>query len=408
MTARTFVVVGASLSGATAVTSLRDRGFDGRLILVGDEPDPPYERPGLSKRYLRGEQLREELTVRPPGWWQDHDVDVVLGTTVDAIDLDRRSIVLAGGGAVPFDAALVATGVRNRRLEVPGADLEGIFQLRRVADADALRERASAGGHAVVVGMGFVGAEVAASLRTLGLDVTVVEVFETALYRVLGGELGRVVESIHRDHGIEVITGETVERFEGSGSVGGVRIRSGRTIACDLVVVGVGTEPNAEVMGDLGRGAGGAVEVDRSLRTSLPGVFAAGDVAVHDHPVFGPVRVEHYDNALRMGEHVAGAMLGSTEPFDDPHWFWSDQFDSEIQMGGVRLTDDMVVRGSIRDRTFCAFFLDPAGVLRATVSLDWPRDCRRSLPLIRRQVVPDRAALADPAVDLRTLDPARA
>jgi len=408
MTARTFVVVGASLSGATAVTSLRDRGFDGRLILVGDEPDPPYERPGLSKRYLRGEQLREELTVRPPGWWQDHDVDVVLGTTVEGIDADRRTVVLAGGGAVPFDAALVATGVRNRRLQVPGADLDGIFQLRRVADADAIRERVSGTGHAVVVGMGFIGAEVAASLRTLGLAVTVVEVFETALFRVLGGELGQVVESLHRDHGVEVITGETVDRFEGSGSVGGVRIRSGRTIACDLVVVGVGTEPNVEVMGDLGPGAVGGVEVDRTLRTSLPGVFAAGDVAVHDHPVFGPVRVEHYDNALRMGEHVAGGMLGSTEPFDDPHWFWSDQFDSEIQMGGVRLTDDMVVRGSIRDRSFCAFFLDPAGVLRATVSLDWPRDCRRSLRLIRREVAPDRAALADPAVDLRTLDPARA
>src|SRR5262249_13992034 len=246
-----------------------------------------------------------------------------------------RTVVLAGGGAVPFDAALVATGVRNRRLQVPGADLDGIFQLRRVADADAIRERVSGTGHAVVVGMGFIGAEVAASLRTRGLAGTVVEVFETALFRVLGGELGQVVESLHRDHGVEVITGETVDRFEGSGSVGGVRIRSGRTIACDLVVVGVGTEPNVEVMGDLGPGAVGGVDVDRTLRTSLPGVFAAGDVAVHDHPVFGPVRVEHYDNALRMGEHVAGAMLGSTEPFDDPHWFWSDQFDSEIQMGGV-------------------------------------------------------------------------
>src|SRR5262249_38521427 len=281
MTARTFVVVGASLTGATAVTSLRDRGFDGRLILIGDEPDTPYERPGLSKRYLRGEQSRDELTVRPPGWWQDHDVDVVLGTTVEGIDADRRTVVLAGGGAVPFDAALVATGVRNRRLQVPGADLDGIFQLRRVADADAIRERVSGTGHAVVVGMGFIGAEVAASLRTLGLAVTVVEVFETALFRVLGGELGRVVESLHLDHGVEVITGEGVDRFEGSGSVGGVRIRSGRTIACDLVVVGVGTEPNVEVMGDLGPGAVGGVDVDRTLRTSLPGVFAAGDVAVH-------------------------------------------------------------------------------------------------------------------------------
>jgi 3-phenylpropionate/trans-cinnamate dioxygenase ferredoxin reductase component len=408
MTEHTFVVVGASLTGATAVTSLRDRGFDGRLILIGDEPDPPYERPGLSKRYLRGEQSRDELTVRPPDWWQAHDVDVLLGTTVERIDAEQRVAVLSGGGGVPFDAALIATGVRNRRLDVPGADLDGIYQLRRVADAEAIRERASTAGHVVVVGMGFVGAEVAASLRTLGVGVTIVEVFETALFRVLGAELGRVVESLHRDQGVEVITGDTVERFEGSGSVAGVRTRSGRTIACDLVVVGVGTEPNVEVMGDVAPGAVGGIEVDRALRTSLPGVFAAGDVALHDHPVFGPIRVEHYDNALRMGEHVAGALLGSTAPFDDPHWFWSDQFDSEIQMGGVRLTDDRVVRGSLQDRTFCAFFLDPAGVLRATVSMDWPRDCRRSLPLIRREVAPDRAALADPSVDVRTLDPARA
>jgi 3-phenylpropionate/trans-cinnamate dioxygenase ferredoxin reductase component len=408
MTTRTFVVVGASLTGATAAATLRDRGFDGRLILIGDEADLPYERPGLSKRYLRGEQTRDELTVRPPEWWQEQDVDVLVGTTVERVDAKAAVVELRDGRRIDFDAVLVATGVRNRTLEVPGADLEGVFQLRRIADADAIRRRASSAHRAVVVGMGFIGAEVAASLRTLGLEVVVVEVFETALFAVLGPELGRVVEAIHRDHGVEVITGDAVERFDGVASVEQVRTRGGRAIPCDLVVVGVGTQPNVEVMAGEGLDPRGGVGVDATLRASLPAVFAAGDVATQDHPVFGTIRVEHYDNALRMGEHVARAMLGSTEPFDDPHWFWSDQFTSEIQMGGIGRTDDMVVRGSLEERRFCAFFLDPAGVLRATVSLDWPRDCRRSLPLIRRRVAPDRAALVDPSVDLRTLDPARA
>jgi 3-phenylpropionate/trans-cinnamate dioxygenase ferredoxin reductase component len=258
------------------------------------------------------------------------------------------------------------------------------------------------------VGMGFIGAEVAASLRSLGVEVTILEVFETALFRVFGPTLGRVVEALHRDHGVEILTGDAVDRFEGAERVERVLTRSGREIECDLVVVGIGTVPNVELMAGRGLDAIGGIAVDASLRASLPGVFAAGDVAAHDHPVFGPVRVEHFDNALKTGEHVARAMLGSTDPFDDPHWFWSDQFDSEIQMAGVRLTDEMVVRGSIEERRFCAFFLDPGGVLRACVSFDWPRDCRRSLRLIRRQVVPDRAALVDPSVDLRTLDPARA
>ena len=408
MTERTFVIVGASLTGATAAATLRERGFDGSLVVIGDEPDLPYERPGLSKRYLRGELSRDDITVRPEAWWREHDVDLRLGTTVEHIDPGGRAVTLVGGRRIAFDAALVATGVRNRRIHVPGIELDGIFQLRRVGDADAIRERASEHRRAVVVGMGFIGAEVAASLRVLGLDVTVVGAQPTAMFSVLGLTIGRLVEAMHRDHGVEVITGDRVSSFEGTGTVEAARTEGGHTIPCDLVVVGVGTETNVEAMAGAALDPIGGITVDGSLRAPLPGVFAAGDVAAHDHPVFGRIRVEHYDNALRTGAHVAGAMLGSTEPFDDPHWFWSDQFETEIQMGGVRITDDMVLRGSLEDRRFCAFFLDDGGVLRASLSMDWPRDVRRSLPLIRSGVAPDRAALVDPSVDLRTLDPARA
>jgi len=405
---RTFVIVGASLTGATAAATLRGSGFDGRLIMLGDEPHAPYERPGLSKAYLRGEEPAEELFVRPPGWWDEQGIEIRLEATVERVDPREMTVTFRAGGSLPFDSALVATGVRNRVLDVPGADLDGVLQLRRIPDADAIRDRARGASRAVVVGMGFIGAEVAASLRQLGLEVTIVEIFETALFRVLGARIGKVLELIHRDHGVEILFEDNVERLEGAGRVERVITQRGRSIECDLVVVGIGTEPNVDVMAGEGLDELGGIRVDATLRTAFPNVFAAGDVATHDHPVFGTVRVEHFDNAIKMGEHVAGAMLGSDDPFDDPHWFWSDQYDSEIQMGGVRLTDDMVLRGSLEERRFCAFFLDPAGVLRACVSIDWPRDVRRSLPLIRRAVAPDRAALIDPAVDLRTLDPARA
>jgi 3-phenylpropionate/trans-cinnamate dioxygenase ferredoxin reductase component len=401
----TVVVVGASLAGGTAAATLRDDGFDGRIVLIGDEPDLPYQRPPLSKTYLRGESSREELLVRPDQWWGAHDVETRLGQPARALDPHRRSVTLADGEPIAFDRCLIATGVRNRALAVPGADLEGVVHLRTVAESERIRAAAANAGHAVVVGMGFIGAEVAASLRSLGVGVTVVEMFQTALFKVLGPRLGEVLASIHRDHGVTLRFNDGVERFEGGDRVERVITASGDTIACDLVVIGVGTTPTTAAFDGLPVAPDGGIAVDARLETAVPGVFAAGDVASHAHPVLGRVRVEHFDNAIKMGAHAARAVLGSTDPFDDPHWFWSDQYDQHLQMGGVSVTDDMVVRGSLEDRSFCAFFLDEHGVLRASVSLNRPRDCRRSLPLIRAGVAPDRRALADPDVDLRTLRP---
>jgi 3-phenylpropionate/trans-cinnamate dioxygenase ferredoxin reductase subunit len=383
--------------------TLRDEGFDGRLVLLGDEPGFPYQRPPLSKTYLRGEVPLDDLNVRPDAWWREHDVEMRPDTRVRALDPHDRTLTLSDGERLPFDGCLVATGVRNRSLPVPGSELAGVFQLRTVADADRIRTAAASATHVVVVGMGFIGAEVTASLRTLGLEVTVVEVFETALFKVLGPRIGEVLASIHRDHGATLRFGDTVERFDGSGRVERVVTAGGDVIGCDLVVVGIGTTPTTDALGALPIAADGGVEVNETLATSVPGVFAAGDVASHAHPVFGRVRVEHFDNAIKMGRHAARAMLGSSAAFDDPHWFWSDQYDHQIQMGGVAATGEIVVRGSIEDRSFCAFFLDEGGALRASVSLDWPRDVRRSLALIRSEMRPDPAALADPEVDLRAL-----
>jgi 3-phenylpropionate/trans-cinnamate dioxygenase ferredoxin reductase component len=403
---RSIVIVGASLAGGTAAGVLRDEGYDGRLSLIGAEDEPPYERPPLSKEFLRGELGFEDALVRPASWYEEHDVDARFGTRAVQIDVRPREVVLAGGERLPFDRLLVTTGGRNRRLEVPGAGLPGVFDLRYHRDAVRIRDAATEGARVVCVGMGFIGAEVAASLRTIGCDVTVVEIFETTLYRILGPEIGRALEGIHRDNGVTMLFSDTVERFEGDGRLERVITEGGREIEADVAVVGVGVEPAVEILAGTGLDRGGGIPVGPGLETIVPGIFAAGDVALHAHPVFGPIRVEHYDNAVKMGEHVAHAMLGPTDAFDDPHWFWSDQYDSKIEMAGYAPTwDRMVVRGSLEERSFCAFLLDAGGVVRSTVSLDWKRDVRRSFGLIKAQVAPDPRALTDPDVDLRTLVP---
>jgi 3-phenylpropionate/trans-cinnamate dioxygenase ferredoxin reductase component len=403
---RTVAIVGASMAGGTAAATLREEGFEGRVVLIGDEPYGPYERPPLSKEVLRGERGALETLVRPDSWWVEHEVETRFGSRAHRCDPYERSVTLASGEQIRFDRAIVATGVRNRRLDVPGMDLPGIHELRTAEHAERIRDAAVMAGHLVVVGMGFIGAEVSASLRQRGVDVTVVEIFETALYRVLGADIGRALEGIHRDHGVVMHFDDTVERFEGDGRVERVVTRSGRTIECDVVVVGVGTEPVAEVMHGVGVAGNGGIKADAYLETVTPGVYTAGDVTTQDHPIFGPLRVEHFDNAMKMGETAARNVLGRGEVFDDPHWFWSDQYDSNLQMSGdARTWERMVLRGSLDERSFCAFLLDARGVLRSAVSLDWPRDVRRSFGLIRAQTVPDPNALADPEVDLRTLVP---
>lgn len=394
------VIVGGGLAGATAAGTLRDQGFDGRIVLIGAEPMAPYERPPLSKEYLRGES--DHHFVRPDGWYEENEIDARFGVRAERLKVADRVVELEGGERVPFDRALIATGSRNRRFPWPGLDLPAVFDLRFAPDADAIREAARGATKAVLVGMGFIGAEVAASLRTLGLEVTVVEFTATPLERVLGPELGRSIEALHRDHGVEMIFGDAAERFEGAGRFEALVTREGRRIEGDFAVVGVGVEPATEVAGE-DVPVDDGIPVDAKLRTAVDGVFAAGDVARHDHPVFGPIRVEHFDNALKMGEAAARNMLGAEEVFDDPHWFWSDQYDAQIQMSGfTTVWDETVIRGSIEDRSFAAFLLKD-GRLVSAFGMNWKFDVRRSMPLIAAGAHPDRERLADPGFDLRQL-----
>jgi 3-phenylpropionate/trans-cinnamate dioxygenase ferredoxin reductase subunit len=397
------VIVGGGLAAATTAGTLRDDGFDGDITLIGAEPIPPYERPPLSKEYLRGDET-EPHWVRPPDWYAQNAIDARLGVRVERLLATERVVELEGGERVPFDQAVIATGVRNRRLPIPGIDLAGVLDLRSVPDADAIREAASGASKAVVVGMGFIGAEVASSLRQRGLDVTVVEFFATPLERVLGAELGRVIEALHRDHGVEMVFRDAAEALEGDGRFEALVTREGRRIEGDLAVVGVGVEPMTEVASDDLRIDNG-IPVDAMLRTAVDGVWAIGDVARHDHPVFGPIRVEHFDNALRMGETVARNVQGAGVVHDDPHWFWSDQYDEQIQMSGFAMSwDQTVIRGNVKDRSFAAFLLRD-GQLLSTFSMNHKFDVRRSMPLIATRAHPDPGVLSDPDFDLRQLHP---
>jgi 3-phenylpropionate/trans-cinnamate dioxygenase ferredoxin reductase subunit len=405
MTARRFVIVGGGLAAASATVTLRDEGFDGSIVLIGDEAHEPYERPPLSKSFLRGETSAVDARFLPDGWFDAHDVDLRLGTRAEGLDLDRRCVRLADGTEAEFDRLLMVTGGRNRTLTVPGHDLEGVLQLRTIEDADRIRAAAEPGARAVVVGAGFIGCEVAASLRALGVEVNVVEVFETALVRGVGPEVGRVLEQIHRDHGVRFHLGQGVERFEGSSGsrVAAVVTDRGTRIACDLAVVGVGIVPNTEVVQGTDVVVADGIVVDAACRSSVEGVYAAGDVATHDHPLFGRLRVEHWDNAIKQGAAAARGMLGSAEPFADPHWFWSDQYEHEVQVvGSPTEWDELVIRGRPEDRSFLGFYVRD-GRVRGAVGLDRGREVRRAAALIAAARPVDPSALRDEDVDLRRL-----
>jgi 3-phenylpropionate/trans-cinnamate dioxygenase ferredoxin reductase component len=394
-------VVGAGLAGATAAVTLRQEGFDGELILVGAEPQFPYERPPLSKSFLRGETAVEDALVQPPGYWHDQGIDLRLGTTVVRVDVDARRLEVAAGEAVPYDRLLLATGARNRRFPIPGLDLPGVYGLRTVEDAARLRAEALPGRRAVVVGAGFIGSEVAASFRQQGVEVTVVDGNAVPLERVLGREVGAVLEAIHRDHGVGFVFEDRVASFEGDGRVAAVTTVGGRRLECDLAVVGVGVEPLTAPVSDTRIEVDDGIVVDERCQTSVEGVFAAGDVANHLHPVFGRrIRTEHWQNAIRQARSAAGSMLGKDGAYDEIHWFWSDQYDQNLQYSGYhREWDDLVVRGRLEARDFSAFYLMD-GMVQAVVALNRGPDVRASEGLIRSRRAVDPARLRDESFEL--------
>jgi 3-phenylpropionate/trans-cinnamate dioxygenase ferredoxin reductase subunit len=398
------VIVGASLAGATAAATLREEGFDGGIVLIGSEPTFPYERPPLSKAFLRGESTMQEAMVRPEAFYADNRVETRFGTTVVGVDTAGKTLTVAGGDPVPFDELLIATGARNRRFPIPGVALDGVLDLRTLGDAARIRAEMLPGHRVVLAGMGFIGSEVAASLRQRGLEVRVVAGGKAPLDRVLGEDVGRVIEGIHRDHGVEMTFGDQIASFEGNGRVHTVKTSSGQSITCNFVVLGLGVEPVAGFLEGSGIEVDDGVVVDEHCRASVAGVFAAGDVANHYHPVFGRrIRIEHWNNAREQGRVAALNMLGRDTPYDEIHWFWSDQYEHSIQYAGYhREWDDLVIRGSLESRSFAGFYM-LGGRVQAVVSVDRPADVRDTMGLIRAGGLANPAKLRDEAVDLASL-----
>jgi 3-phenylpropionate/trans-cinnamate dioxygenase ferredoxin reductase component len=409
MKSERFVIIGASLAGASAAAALREGGFDGTVELIGEEPQLPYNRPPLSKGYLRGQERLEDQLVNPADHYAGHDITLRLGVRATAVDPRRKVVGLAGGVEVPYDRLLVATGGRNRVLTTPGADLPGIFQLRTVEDCDRIRAAARPGARAVVVSLGFIGSEVTASLRQMGLVVTAIDGHPVPLARVLGVEIGAILAAIHREQGVELGLEDGVAAFEGAGRVERVRTTRGRILPCDLVVAGIGIVPNSELLAEAGAAVDNGVLVDGLCRSSLPDVYAAGDVANHLHPLFGRLRVEHWNNGYQQGRAAARTMLGGTQPYDHLHSFWSDQYEHLLEYVGFAARWDRVVfRGDPGSRKFLGFFLKD-GVLRAAMGLNRggdPEDSKTdgelklAAKLIQARVPVDPARLADEGIEL--------
>jgi 3-phenylpropionate/trans-cinnamate dioxygenase ferredoxin reductase subunit len=403
---RTFVIAGASLAGAKAAETLREEGFEGRVVLVGDEPVRPYERPPLSKEYLRGDAGPEKIFVHDQGWYEENDVDLRLSTEVTALDPVARQIELSTGERVGYDAALLATGAAPRRLSVPGAELEGVRYLRSVADSDALRAAIPETSRVVVIGAGWIGSEVAASARQMGAEVAMVEMAALPLERVLGPELGAFYRDVHADHGVELHLGVGITELRGGATVQEVVLTDGTVLAGDLVAVGVGVAPRTALAEAAGLPVDNGVLTDEWLASGEPGVFAAGDVANAWHPVLGRrVRLEHWSSALNQGPAAARNMLGRKAPYQRIPYFFSDQYEVGMEYSGLAVDwDEVAFRGDPAGREFVAFWLKDGRVAAGMNVNVWDvaEDIAR---LVSSKQVVDRDRLIDPDVELSSLLP---
>ena len=354
----THVIAGAGLAGAKAAEALRAEGFEGRIVLVGDEPEAPYERPPLSKDYLRGESPREQARVHEDGFYAEHDIELLTGTTVTDLNAAARDVTLSTGERLGYDRLLLATGSEPRRLSVPGAELDGVHHLRTFADSDAIAAALQPGARAVIAGGGWIGMEVAASARQKGLDVTIVELEDVPLSRALGREAGLIYARLHREHGVQLHTGVAVARVEGDGRVERVVLADGRALDADLLVCGLGAIPRTVLAERAGLAVENGVLTDASLQTSDPHVFAAGDIANAEHPFYGRrVRVEHWANALNQPEVAARAMLGKPATYDKLPYFFSDQYDAGMEYRGLAIgADAFEIDGDAEAYEFVAYW----------------------------------------------------
>jgi 3-phenylpropionate/trans-cinnamate dioxygenase ferredoxin reductase subunit len=404
---QTFVIVGASLAGAKAAETLRHEGFDGRVVLIGEEAQRPYERPLLSKDYLRGDKPAAKLYVHDEGFYTDNDIELMTSTHVESLDPVAHEIALSDGRRMPYSRLLLSTGSAPRVLlpsEVPGADLPGIAYLRVMGESDALRGAITAASRVIVVGAGWIGSEVAASARQLGAEVSIVAPEAIPLEGVLGPEVGGVYRDLHAEHGVDLHLSSQVEAIVGGSAVEGVRTTSGSVIQGDLVVVGIGAAPRDELARSAGLTCENGIAVDEHLRTSAPDIFAAGDVAATWSARYNRrIRVEHWANALNQGPVAARNMLGQDTAYTKVPYFYSDQYDLGMEYNGYATDwDDVVIRGDRAGREFLAFWLKDGQVVAGLNANIWDQgDAIKAL--VDGATTADPSRLSDPSVPLTDL-----
>ena len=399
-----FVIAGAGLAGAKAAETLRAEGYAGPVVLIGNEKERPYERPPLSKNYLMGKAERESIYVHPQDWYPEHDVELRLGSAVTSVDPTRHEIALADGTRVGYAKLLLATGSSPRRIQVPGAGLRGVHYLRTAGDSDSIKQAFGEAERVAVIGAGWIGLEAAAAARAAGAEVTVVEMAELPLLRVLGREVAEVYAGLHRDNGVDLRMGVQVDDITGAGDrVSGVRLADGGHIPADAVIVGVGITPNTQLAEEAGLEISDGIATDASLRTSDPDIYAAGDVACAYHPLLkSSIRVEHWANALNQPQTAAKAMLGQDATYDLLPYFYTDQYDLGMEYSGYVAPggyDEVVFRGDKQRREFIAFWLRDGRVLAGMNVNVWDVN-EQVQALIRRGAAVDTGRLANPDIGL--------
>jgi 3-phenylpropionate/trans-cinnamate dioxygenase ferredoxin reductase component len=403
----TFVIVGGGLAGAKAVEALRDNGFDGKIILYAAESYLPYERPPLSKEYLAGKKSLTDFTVHNSDWYLDHNVDLRLGSPVSRVDTGAHTVGLRDETTVHYDKLLLATGSASRRPPIPGSDADGVHYLRSYDEAELLDSVLTEGSSLAVVGAGWIGLEVTAAARQRGVEVTVVEAAKQPLVAALGETVGEVFAILHRDHGVDLrLEAQVEEILTADGTATGLRMRDGSTVAADAVLVAVGAKPNIELAEQAGLSMGdGGVLVDASLRTSDPDIFAVGDIAAAEHPLYGTrIRTEHWANALKQPAVAVAGMLGKPGEYAELPYFFTDQYDLGMEyVGHAPSFQRVVFRGDVAGREFVAFWLDGDNRVLAGMNVNIWDVLDDVKALIRSNSAVDPDKLADPQSPLADL-----
>ncbi|AKH69360.1 Pyridine nucleotide-disulfide oxidoreductase/Reductase C-terminal [Spongiibacter sp. IMCC21906] len=399
------VIVGASHGAASLAAALRTEGWEGAISIVGDEPHLPYHRPPLSKAYFCGDKSGDEILIRPDSFYESNNIDMVLGSRVVDIDLDAKKVVLHDGGDIPFTKLALTTGAKVRKIPIPGSELNGVYYLRDLKDVDQIKKYVTKGKRAVIVGGGYIGLETAASLRKLGMEVTVLEALPRVLQRVTAPEVSAFYTRVHREEGVDLRTEVGIEAITGDNKVRGVKLADGNSIDCDLVVIGVGVIPETELAEKAGLKIDNGIVVDEHARTSHPDIVAAGDCTSHYNPIYKTtLRLESVQNATDQARIAAKTLCGKPVVYNALPWFWSDQYDLKLQIAGLSQGfDQVVVRGSVESgRSFAAFYYKE-GRMIAVDAVNRPKEFMMSKRALTEGKTADPKLVADESVEVKDI-----